>query len=122
MVLSLTNMVAIGGLAGAIVSVGLLAWQTRAVAQQATISNGISKASVISNSSNDLRQIFLLFVEHPELRPYFYESENPPSHGEKRIRLIVVGEMLGDMFEDGLVAHQLVTTMRSLMPGLSTAA
>jgi hypothetical protein len=113
MVLSLTNIVAIGGLAGAIASVGLLAWQTRAVAQQAEINNRLSKASVISNSSNNLRQIFLLFIEDPELRPYFYESKNPPSRGDKRTRLIVVSEMLGDMFEDGLVAHHLVPTMRS---------
>jgi hypothetical protein len=56
---------------------------------------------------------FLLFVEHPELRPYFHESENPPSHGDERTRLIIVGEMLGDKFEDGLAAHQLVPTRRS---------
>jgi hypothetical protein len=111
--LSLTNIVAIGGLVGAIASVGLLAWQTRAVAQQAKISNAISRASVISNSSNNLRQIFLLFIEHPELRLYFYESKTPPSRGDKRTRLIVVAEMLGDIFEDGLVAHRLVPTIRS---------
>ena len=91
----------------------IAAWQTRAVAQQAEISNRLSQASVISNSSNNLRQIFLLFMEDPELRPYFYESKNPPSHGDKRTRLIVVSEMLGDMFEDGLVTHRLVRSIRS---------
>jgi hypothetical protein len=111
--ISLTNIVAIGGLVGAIVSVGLLAWQTRAVAQQAKFSNAIAQASIISNSSNNLRQVSLLLIEHPELRPYFYESKNPPSRGDKRTRAMVVAEMLGDIFEDGLVAHRLVPTIRS---------
>lgn len=111
--LSLTNIVAIVGLVGAIASVGLLAWQTRAVAEQTKISNRISQASIISNSSNNLREVFLIFIEHPELRPYFYESKNPPSRGDKRTRLIVLAEMLGDIFEDGLVAHHRVPTDRS---------
>jgi hypothetical protein len=113
MELSLTNIVAIVGLIGAIASVGLLAWQTRAVADQAKISNRIAQASIISNSSNNLREFFLIFIEHPELRPYFYESKKPPSWGVKRTRLIVLAEMLGDIFEDGLVAHHLVPTIRS---------
>jgi hypothetical protein len=110
--LSLTNIVAIGGLVGAITSVGLLTWQTRAVAQQAKLSNAISQASVVSNSSNNLRQVFLLFFEYPELRPYFYESKKPPSRGDKRTRLIMVAEMLGDISEDGLVAHRLMPPIR----------
>ena len=113
MVLSLANIVAIGGLVGGIASIGLLAWQTRAVAQQAKLSNAIARSSIISNSSSNLREIFLLFIEHPELRPYFYEFKNPPSHGHKRTRIIVIAEILGDIFEDGLVAHLLVPTDRS---------
>jgi hypothetical protein len=111
--LSLTGIVAIGGLVGAIASVGLLAWQTRAVAQQAKASNAISRAAVISNSSANLRQVSMLFFEQPELWPYFYESKNPPPCGDIRTQLIVLAEMLGDIFEDGLVVHRLVPTIRS---------
>jgi len=93
----LTTIATIGGLAGVIASVALLAWQTRAVARQTTSS---------------LRQILLLFVEYPELRPYFYESKLPPSRGLKRIRILTVAEMLADILEEGLSVDRLVRTVR----------
>lgn len=108
----LTNVATIVGLAGVIVSVALLAWQTRAVAQQTKISNAIACASVINSSTSSLRQVFLLFVEYPELRPYFYESKQPPMRGPKRVRVFVVAEMLADILEEGLSVNRLVRTVR----------
>ena len=108
----LTNIATIGGLAGVVVSVVLLAWQTRAVAQQTKISNSIACASVINSSTSSLRQIFLLFVEYPELRSYFYESKSPPLRGAKRIRILSVAEMLADILEEGLSVNRLVRTVR----------
>jgi hypothetical protein len=108
----LTNIATIGGLAGVIVSVTLLAWQTRAVAQQAKISNAIASVSVISNSTSSLRQVFSLFVEYPELRPYFYESKRPPLRGHKRTRIFAVAEIFADILEEGLSANRLVRTVR----------
>jgi hypothetical protein len=61
----LTNVATIVGLAGVIVSVIILAWQTRAVAQQTKISNAIASASVISNTTSGLRELLSLFVEDP---------------------------------------------------------
>ncbi len=108
----LTTIATIGGLAGVIASVALLAWQTRAVARQTEISNAIASASVINNTTSSLRQILLLFVEYPELRPYFYESKLPPSRGLKRIRILTVAEMLADILEEGLSVDRLVRTVR----------
>jgi hypothetical protein len=95
-----------------IVSLMLLAWQTRSVAQQTKISNAIANASVISNSTSGLREVLSLFIEHPELRPYFYESKRPPSRGHKRTRIVTAAEILADILEEGLSANRLVRTDR----------
>ena len=108
----LTTIATIGGLVGVIVSVTLLAWQTRAVAQQTRISNAIARASIISNESSSLRQVFSLFVEYPELRQYFYGSKLLPVNRHRRERIISVAEILGDILEDGLVVNNILPTVR----------
>jgi hypothetical protein len=108
----ITDVATIVGLAGVIASVILLAWQTRAVAQQTKISNAIASASVISNSTSGLREVLSLFIEYPELRPYFYGSRRPPAHGHKRTRIITAAEMLADILEEGLAVNNLVRTVR----------
>jgi hypothetical protein len=107
------NLVAIGGLIGLIASVGLLTLQTRTLVEQTKVSNAIAHATVISNASGNLRQVFQIFIEHPELQPYFYESRDPPVRGHKRARITMAAVILGDIFEDGLVAHSLLPTSRS---------
>ena len=107
------NLVAIGGLIGLIASVGLLALQTRTLVEQTKVSNAIARATVISNAGGSLRQVSQIFIERPELQPYFYESRDPPLRGYKRARIIMVTLILGDIFEDGLVAHSLLPTSRT---------
>lgn len=108
----LTSVATIGGLAGVFISVILLAWQTRAVAQQTKISNAIAGASVISNSTSGLREVLLVFTAHPELRPYFYEFKRPPLRGHKRARIVTIAEILADVLEEGLSVNDLVRTDR----------
>jgi hypothetical protein len=108
----LTSVATIVGLAGVIVSVMLLAWQTRAVAQQTRISNAIASASVISNSTSGLREVLSIFVEHPELRPYFYGSKRLPLRGHRRERVVTAAEILADILEEGLSVNRLVQTAR----------
>jgi hypothetical protein len=108
----LTSVATIIGLAGVIASVALLAWQTRAVARQTEISNSIAGASVISSMTSSLRQVLLLFVEYPELRPYFYESKPSPLRGPKRVRILTVAEMLANILEEGLSVNRFVWTVR----------
>lgn len=108
----LTQVATIVGLAGVIVSVMLLAWQTRSVAQQTKISNAIASASVISNSTSGLREVLSLLIEYPELRPYFFGSKYPPLYGHKRVRIITTAEILADILEEGLSVNRLVRTAR----------
>jgi hypothetical protein len=108
----ITSVATIVGLAGVIISAMLLAWQTHAVAQQTKISNSIAGASVISNSTSGLREVLSVFVEHPELRPYFYGSRRLPSRGHRRERVVTVAEILADILEEGLSVNRLVQTAR----------
>jgi hypothetical protein len=108
----LTSIATIVGLAGLIISVSLLAWQSRAVAQQTRINNAIASTSVLSNTTSSLRELLSLFVEHPELRPYFYESRKVPVRGHNRVRILTVAEMFADVLEEGLSANSIMPTKR----------
>jgi hypothetical protein len=110
---SLSQITTIGGLAGLIASVILLAWQTRSVAEQTKISNAIAGASVLEATTSDLREVLMLFVERPELRAYFYESKGLPTGVADRSRVIAVAEILGDALETGLVTNRLIPSTES---------
>jgi len=61
----ITTISAIGGLVGLAISIGLLAWQTRAVARQTGISNRIAGLPAINGVTAGLREVHLLFVSDP---------------------------------------------------------
>jgi hypothetical protein len=102
------DLTAIGGLIGLLISIGLLAWQTHAVARQTAISNRIAGVSAINEATAGLREVHMLFVAAPSLRPYFYENKSYPRSKTARDRVRVVAEQLLDAMEDGLCAHRLV--------------
>jgi hypothetical protein len=109
-----TNVTAIGGLIGLVISIGLLGWQTRAVAQQTVISNRIAGVSAINEATVGLRDVHLLLVADPGLRPYFYDGKAYP-RGKKRVdRIRTVAEQFLDAMEDGLCAHRLIPSSGSL--------
>jgi hypothetical protein len=112
--MTLTEVTTFGGLAGLTASVVLLAWQTRAVAQQATINNAIAGASVMKATVADLREVLLLFVERPGLRAYFYECKNAPRSRSQHSRVVATAEIFGDVLESGLVANRLVSASGNL--------
>jgi len=110
----ITDITAIGGLIGLIISITLLAWQTRAVAQQTKISNRISGVSAINETTAGLREVHLLFVADPGLRGYFYDGETYPRSKKDRDRVRTVAEQFLDVLEDGLCVHLLVPSSGSL--------
>lgn len=104
----MTSVATIIGSLGLILSVVLLAWQTRAVAEQTRISNSIAGATVLSESTNRLRDTYELFVQHPELRAYFYENKPCPQRGSRRERVLSTTEAFADTLESGLFAYEAV--------------
>lgn len=110
----LNTITAIGGLVGIVISIGLLAWQTHAVARQTEISNRIAGVSAINEATAGLREVHLLLVSDPGLRPYFYEGRTHPRGKRRRDRVRVIAELLLDVMEDGLCAHRLILSSESL--------
>jgi hypothetical protein len=110
----INTLTAIGGLAGLVISIGLLAWQTHAVARQTEISNRIAGVSAINDATVGLREVHLLFVSDAGLRPYFYDDKAYPRSKRQQDRVRVVAELLLDAMEDGLCAHRLIPSSGSL--------
>jgi hypothetical protein len=110
----ITTITAIGGLVGLVISIGLLAWQTRAVAQQTEISNRIAGLAAINGATAGLREVHLLFVSDPDLRPYFYDGKAYPRRRLRRDRVLTVAELLLDAMEDALCAHRLIPSSASM--------
>jgi hypothetical protein len=48
-------------------------------------------------------QVYKLFVDHPELRPYFYDRQPLPEDEPDRSRVLACAELLTDFFEH--IAH-----------------
>ncbi|MEU4556524.1 hypothetical protein [Micromonospora violae] len=94
-------------------TIGLLAWQTRAAAKQAEVANAFAGATVLHNQTTSLREVYRVFIDHPELRPYFYGRKPCPRNQRQRDRVMTIAEMLADTLEDGLVAHHLVPASES---------
>lgn len=104
----LTNISTIISLIGLTFTLALLTWQTRAVAEQTRISNNIAAASVLSDTGIRLREICMVFVDHPELRPYFYSGKPSPRRGSRQRQVLTIAELLADTLESGLFSYRVV--------------
>jgi len=109
----LTTITAIGGLLGLVASVGLLAWQTRAVAQQTRQGNALAGVSSIIELDTLLHEVLRQFVEHPELRTYFYDGTACPARGRRRAQVLTIADLLADALEAGLLATRLIRSNES---------
>jgi hypothetical protein len=109
----IATITAIGSLAGLIVSLCLLTWQTRAVARQTGISNGIAGSTALIENSASMREIFMLFIDRPELRPYFYDGKALPHRTSQRYRVLSIAEMFSDTLEAGLLVTRLTPAAES---------
>ena len=55
-----------------------------------------------------LRDIYFKLVEHPGLRPYFYDGREVPSVGLDREQVLLIAEAFCDVLEGGLMASSRV--------------
>jgi len=62
------------------------------------------RANTYQGINTQLQGIDLIFVENPELRPYFYAGEDIPQDKRERDRVMAVAELLVD-FMDNVVTH-----------------
>lgn len=97
-----------GDLFGVIASIGVVAsllistWQTRELARQSAINNGIAGASAMYNGLERLHYIETFMATAPELHAYFYGGADLPTQEEARARVLTVTRMLADALDYGL--------------------
>lgn len=105
----LTTITAVGGLLGLAASVVLLALQTREATKQTKISNNIAAATALMELLGSVREAHgLVFLEHPELRAYFYDDKRCPRRGRRRAQVLTTADMLADCLDTALLVSALV--------------
>ncbi|MER5199281.1 hypothetical protein ACWD3J_47040 [Streptomyces sp. NPDC002755] len=98
----LTAVTAIGGLLGVILSLLLLAKQTRDVSMQVRASNTLNSTHGLDQTIQSLREIYFKMMDHPGMRAYFYDNKPCPDTGEEREQVLLFAELFADMLTDGL--------------------
>jgi hypothetical protein len=101
------TVVAVSTVAGTIAIFGALifaALQTRALQHQLTLSNKENeRASSLEQASLDIQlmeriiEVDHVFIEHPEMREYFFEGTETPATNPKRAKVLAVADLIMDV-------------------------
>jgi hypothetical protein len=91
----------------AVLSILFAARQTRELARQTKINNGIAAASAVHNSLDRLHGIDTMLFENPQYIPYFYAGHALPATEAERLRVLVLANMFADSFDYGLLIKSL---------------
>ncbi|TDB73852.1 hypothetical protein [Micromonospora sp. KC723] len=89
----------LAGLALVAVSLGFSAVQTREVAKQSRINNGIGSAAALMEINSLSRSWHDRLLENPALRSYFYEGKPSAPHDADRPAVLTLAELLADVLE-----------------------
>jgi len=94
-------------------SIFYLARQTKAALEQAKaahkqVESGMRMAAVSANDTvlGALREIHLLMIEQPALRPYFYGGTPCRANDPLCAKVVTVGELLADVMNQGIITHE----------------
>jgi hypothetical protein len=94
------------GTIAVVVSVLILAYQTRDVARQTRLANEVAGTVAHRDLAFNWRRWAKVFIRHPELHGmYFGELDTEPSDAD-RVRLAVIAEGHADWLEAGLTTEQ----------------
>ena len=97
--------VAILGFVGIIISLLYLAKQTKEATRQSKSLEESIRVQVYQGISSDMLEIDRVFIEHPELRPYFYESIELSQDSPLYKMALSIAEMKLDFYDT--VLHQM---------------
>jgi hypothetical protein len=89
----------------AILTVGFLAFETRKVAQAAAV-------RAMRELASSLAAVNSIFVEKPELRPYFYSDAPLPDNSQTRDQVEAMVELVSDYLETSLYTEEHLPTFR----------
>ena len=102
------QVVTLVGTVGVIASLLFDGLQSREIARQTRIQNAIAGASGKVSTNELLHSILRIFVDHPELRGYFYDGLAVPTDEATSGRVLTVAEMLADVFDTALLTTSLI--------------
>ncbi|MFB9892847.1 hypothetical protein [Planobispora takensis] len=109
--------VAVVGLLVAMLAIRFAARQAAAAAEQVRTGNGFAGVSTTFGVFGLLHPLLRVFVDHPDLYPYFYQGKPVPRRGKDRVRVQVMAEMLADALSSAL---QMTGQIPSAKDGLSS--
>jgi hypothetical protein len=94
--------VALSGNVALFVSLILLALQVREMTKQSALATRSTIAAVYQQMNDNMLDIDRLFVERPELRPFFYGDAVLPADAEPvdRERLVAMAELIVDLMDN----------------------
>lgn len=90
--------------AAVVISLLFLGWQSREVARQTRLANQTAGVSGLRDALTHLDSIIQIFIEYPELRPYFYGGVAAPTDARLGAQVDTVAELLADCIEVSLEA------------------
>ncbi|MFG2048989.1 hypothetical protein ACGFIW_16360 [Micromonospora sp. NPDC048935] len=102
------------GLVLVAISLCFSALQTREVARQSRINNGIGSATALVEVNNLIRSWHERLLHDPSARPYFFDGKPCPPDDAERPKVLTFAELLGDVLECNL-------QMASLLPAFHFA-
>ena len=88
----------IGGLLVSIAGVVLVTKQVQLVNRQLEQVSHTISGNAFSSSFAELREIHKVFIDHPHLRPYFYDDKRLPENSEYWNTALTIAEMFLDAF------------------------
>jgi hypothetical protein len=93
----------IGAFAAAIATCAAL-WQGFILRRQLENDTSVRRASFHQGVANLFIQLDVIFIENPDLRPYFYENQAPPDPGTKQ-QALALSEYIADLAESCIAAE-----------------
>jgi hypothetical protein len=98
----ISSVVQIVGALGVVVSLFLLAWQTRKLGRQIAIGNVGGRYQSMGAANDRYHGVLQLIFQNPELRPYLYDEKPCSLEDPNRDRLLMACEMLADSIDHAM--------------------
>jgi hypothetical protein len=78
------------------ITVAANSWQAREVARQTRILADTNRALLAHQAESTINQVTCIYLQYPELRPYFIDGAAEPSDEPIRTRVSVLAELIVD--------------------------
>ncbi|MEU7751316.1 hypothetical protein AB0B57_03410 [Micromonospora sp. NPDC049101] len=101
------------GSIGVIISLLLIARQTRQLTQQTKISNEVGSTEAAYSALERIHQISQIMIDDPQMQQYFHEDKDFPADKLERARVMMVAQVLADTIDYGLMVCDLRSHMEN---------